>query len=315
MADASMSGARVRIGVDLGGTKIEAAALDREGRVHARERVATPQGDYRGTIEAVALLVEGIERSVVAAGEIGSATIGIGAPGSTSPASGLHRNSNSTCLNGRPLHRDLEARLGRTIRLANDANCFALSEALLGAAQGAPVVFGVILGTGVGGGVVVDGRVLPGRNGIAGEWGHAPLPRTDRRELEARPCYCGLAGCREQFLSGPALEAEYAALAGTKLPLAEIAARAAEARDDAAVAVLDRCVEWLATSLADVVNLLDPDCIVLGGGVSNIDRLFALVPPRLEELVFSDVCTTPIVRARLGDSSGVFGAAMLWPTA
>ncbi len=296
----------IRIGIDLGGTKIEGIALDAQGATLWRERVPTPQGDYDGTIEAISGLIERIERDCR-----GRGSVGIGTPGSTSPSSGLHRNSNSLCLNGRALHRDIETRLARTVLLTNDANCFALSEALTGAARGANVVFGVILGTGVGGGVVVNGRALHGHNGIAGEWGHSPTPDTDRSEREARPCYCGLHGCREQFLSGPAIEREHFAAFGVSLTVAEIARHAQRGTDlDSRVTIM-RLIERLSRSLSEVVNLLDPDCIVLGGGVSNVEALYEAVPPLVARFAFTDTFTTPIVRAMHGDSSGVFGAAML----
>ena len=298
--------APVRIGVDVGGTKIEVVAIDPVGATLWRNRLATPQGDYDATVATIAALVEACERELSA-----RATVGLGHPGSTSPVSGLHRNSNSTCMNGRPFVTDVARRLGRAVRATNDANCFALSEAVTGAGRGADVVFGVILGTGVGGGVVIDGKARDGRNGVAGEWGHSPMPGTDRAERDARPCYCGLAGCREQFLSGPAIERDHRERTGESLPLPEITRRAASG-DAKASATIDRLVEGLALSLASVVNLLDPDCIVLGGGVSNVDALYERVPPRLAELVFGDCCTTPVLRARHGDSSGVFGAAMLW---
>jgi len=296
----------VRIGVDVGGTKIETVAIDPTGAALWRQRLPTPQGDYEATIATIATLVAACETELGATG-----TVGLGHPGSTSPESGMHRNSNSTCLNGRPFVADVAAALGRPVRAANDANCFALSEALTGAGRGAGVVFGVILGTGVGGGVVIGGKAREGRNGVAGEWGHGPMPGTDRAEREARPCYCGLSGCREQFLSGPAIERDHRGRGGESLPLVEIARRAA-AGDPACAATVDRLVEGLALSLAEVVNLLDPDCLVLGGGVSNVEALYGRVPPRLAELVFGRRCTTPVRRARHGDSSGVFGAAMLW---
>lgn len=299
-----MSGG-VRIGVDLGGTKIEAVALGPERLILRRERIATPRGDYRGTIDAIAELIDRAEA------EVGRAdSIGVGTPGSVSPTTGLHRNANSTWLNGRPFVGDLETRLGRAIRTANDANCFALSEALLGAGRGAAVVFGVILGTGVGGGVVIDGVARAGRNGVAGEWGHSPLPGASEVALRERPCYCGLSGCREQFLSGPAIEGEYRAASGRPDGLAAIARRAADG-DAVAVAAIDRLVERLARSLAEVVNLLDPDCIVLGGGVSNLDVLYARLPDLVRRYAFTDSFETPIRRAEGGDSSGVLGAALL----
>jgi fructokinase len=312
-----MSGGRseLRFGIDLGGTKIEIAAIESGGQDAApptpllRERVQTPKGDYEGTLRAIVGLVEHAERALDRA-----TSIGIGTPGSTSPSTGLHRNSNSLCLNGQPLRSDLERALGRRIGFSNDANCFALSEATFGAARGAEVVFGVIIGTGVGGGVVVRGRVIDGRNGIGGEWGHSPLPWRPGfgalPPLESRPCYCGQIGCREQFLSGPAIESEFAALGGPRLPLAEIAARA-DGGDAVARETIQRACMRLATSLADVINLLDPDCIVLGGGVSNLAAMETTVPALVARQIFSDGCATRIVRAALGDSSGVFGAAML----
>lgn len=298
-----------RLGIDLGGTKIEIVALGADGGVLHRERVATPRGEYEGTIAAIAGLVGRTE------GRVGRASsIGIGTPGSTSPATGLHRNSNSTCLNGRPLRADLERALGRGIAFTNDANCFALSEATSGAAAGKRMVFGAILGTGVGGGVVIDGKAIHGHNGIGGEWGHSPLSWRpgfgSQPAWESRSCYCGQRGCREQFLSGPAVEAEYAQLSGVGRPLAEIAQRT-RLGDAFAAATIERYMTRLATSLADVVNLLDPDCIVLGGGVSNLEILYPEIERRVAPLVFSDTFTTPILRAALGDSSGVFGAALL----
>ena len=276
----------MRIGIDLGGTKIEGIALDDTGRALVRRRVPTPRGDYAGTVEAVAALVRDLEA------EIGvQATVGVGMPGALSRVSGRVKNANSTWLIGQPLQRDLDASLGRPVRLANDANCFALSEAVDGAGQGARVVFGVILGTGVGGGIVVDGRVLEGPNAIAGEWGHNPLPRPAAADLPLRPCYCGRAGCIETYLCGPALERE---------------------GGPASDAALARYEERLARALAGVINLLDPDVIVLGGGVSNIGRLYTTVPARWGEHVFSDHVATRLERNAHGDSSGVRGAAWLW---
>jgi fructokinase len=276
----------MRIGIDLGGTKIEGIVLDDSGAMLARRRVATPQGDYRATVEAVVSLVRAIEAE---AGRQG--TVGVGMPGALSSLSGRVKNSNSTCLIGQPLQGDLEAALSREVRLANDANCFALSEAIDGAGRGVRVVFGVILGTGVGGGIVVDGRVLVGPNAIAGEWGHNPLPLPNDDDLPLRPCYCGRAGCIETYLSGPALEREHAA-AG------ELAWVRYESR--------------LARSLAGVINLLDPDVIVLGGGVSNVARLYASVPRLWAAHVFSDHVATRLEKPTHGDSSGVRGAAWLW---
>jgi fructokinase len=294
----------MRIGIDLGGTKIEAIVLGADGTIAFRERVATPRGDYDATIGAIAGLVAHAEHSVGV-----RATVGIGMPGAISPATGLVKNANSTWLNGRRLQPDLEQRLGRPVRLANDANCFALSEASDGAAAGQPVVFGVILGTGCGGGVVVDGRVLTGPNAIAGEWGHNPLPWPEAAELPGPPCYCGRSGCLETFLSGPGLARDCGS--GGAVDATEVVARAARG-DASAAAALSRYAHRLARGLATIVNVLDPDAIVLGGGVSNVPLLYEAVPRLLPAFVFSDAVTTRIVRARHGDSSGVRGAAWLW---
>jgi fructokinase len=300
--------ARIRIGVDLGGTKIEAIALV-EGVIAVRERVATPQGDYDGTIDAIRTLVGRV--AAEAGGTSDAITVGVGTPGSVDRGNGLHRNSNSTCLNGRPFQADLATAVGHPLRTANDANCFALSEAVDGAARGHRLVFGVILGTGVGGGVVIDGVVHEGRNGVGGEWGHMGLPHRDVRNVTPRQCYCGRTDCLEQYLSGPAVEAEYAGLAGEARPLVEIAGRVET--DPSASAVLDRFHERLAESLVTVVDLLDPDAIVLGGGVSNLDSIYDVVPPMVNARIFGASGSTPIVRHRHGDSSGVRGAAWLWP--
>jgi fructokinase len=296
----------MRIGVDLGGTKIEAIAIDGSKEV-LRRRVATPRGDYAATLTAVRNLVDAIER------EVGTTcTVGIGIPGAISAVTGLVKNANSTWLIGHPLDRDLERALGRPLRVSNDANCFALSEATDGAAQGAAIVFGVILGTGTGGGVVVNGRVIEGRHRIAGEWGHNPLPWPQNGEHPGPPCYCGRTGCIETFLSGPGLTETYVAIAGRRADAAEIAAmaQAGDASADEALAIYE---SRLARALASIINVLDPDVIVLGGGVSNIARLYGRVPPMLKPFVFSDSADTPIVAARHGDSSGVRGAAWLWP--
>jgi fructokinase len=270
----------MRIGVDLGGTKIEALALGRDGREIFRKRVLTPRGDYEATIEQVRQLVADAERFD---GE--KASVGIGIPGALSRLSGRVKNANSTWLIGRPLKQDLERALGREVRIENDANCFALSEARDGAGAGAHVVFGVILGTGVGGGIVVDGKLLVGANAIAGEWGHNPLPSPAAADLPLRACYCGRAGCIETYLCGPARER------------------------DANDALYE---ERLARALAGVINLLDPDVIVLGGGVSNVERLYDSVPRLWGRHVFSDQVASRLVRHRHGDSSGVRGAAWLW---
>ena len=302
----------MRIGIDLGGTKIEGIVLDNRGVVQFRERRATPRGDYDGTLDAIAGLVGAAERAIGR-----TATVGVGMPGAISPATGLIKNANSTWLNGRPLDRDLAARLDRPVRLANDANCFALSEASDGAAAGAPVVFGVIVGTGCGGGVVVDGRVLTGPNAIAGEWGHNPLPWPSAAELPGPRCYCGKRGCLETWLSGPGLARDYAEGAGVDrgdVTGATVVTRAADG-DRHAIAALDRYAHRLARGLATVINVLDPDTIVLGGGVSNVATLYDAVPRWLGEFVFSDHVATRIVPPMHGDSSGVRGAAWLWPQA
>jgi fructokinase len=297
----------MRIGIDLGGTKIEAAALDQSGEILVRRRRPSPHGDYRATVAAVADLVTGLEREL---GRRGS--VGIGIPGALSPASGLIKNANSTWLIGRPFDRDVAAALGRPVRIENDANCFALSEAVDGAAAGAASVFGVILGTGVGGGVVTDGRPHRGRNAIAGEWGHNPLPWPSDEERPGPLCYCGQRGCIETFLSGPGLARDYAADGAAGATAEQVVGRAA-AGEAAAEAALARYEDRLARALAAVINLLDPEVIVLGGGLSNLERLYRALPGRLPAYVFSDQVDTPIVPPRHGDSSGVRGAAWLWP--
>lgn len=302
-------GSELRLGIDLGGTKIEGALLDRRGGIAWRERVPTPQGEYQRTIDAIAGLVAAADRR---AGE--RLPLGLAFPGSISPRTGLQRNSNSTCLNGRPVLADLEQAIGRPVRAENDANCLALSEASDGAAVGHGVVFGVILGTGVGGGVVVDGRVLRGRNGIAGEWGHAALPRRGELERgeESRACYCGKVDCLEQWISGPAVEREHRGRSGRDWRLPEIA-RAAGGGDHEAAGSLDRLVHRLARGLAMVCDVLDPDAIVLGGGVGNLAVLYERLPEAIAREVFSDTFDTAILRPIHGDSSGVRGAAWLWP--
>jgi fructokinase len=300
-------GPRFRIGIDLGGTKIEGAAIDGDGAVRVRRRVATPAGDYHATIAAISTLVRRIE------GEIGeAASIGIAMPGTISPATGVVKNANSTCLIGRPLQRDIEAALGRPTRLANDANCFALSEATDGAAAGLPTVFGVILGTGVGGGVAIGGRVLLGANAIAGEWGHNPLPWPTADESPGPRCYCGRSGCIETFLSGPGLSADHFRQTGQRLSPAAIADGTGEG-DAASHATLERYMDRLARSLATVINLIDPDAIVLGGGLSGITALYEGVPRLWTRYVFSDRVVTRLLPPAHGDSSGVRGAAWLWP--
>ena len=297
----------IRIGIDLGGTKIEGIALDDAGRELARRRVATPQGDYDGTVAAIAGLVGWLE----GASGGGRASVGVGIPGTISPASGLIKNANSVWLIGRPFDRDLAAALGRPVRLQNDANCLAVSEAADGAGAGAAVVFAAILGTGCGGGIVVNGRALAGANAVAGEWGHSPLPWPEDGERPGPACYCGKRGCLESWVSGPALAADHARATGEALDAETIAAHA-EAGDAAAAASLARLEGRLARGLATVVNLLDPDVIVLGGGLSNIGRLYHTLPRLLGAWCFSDAVVTPIRPARHGDSSGVRGAAWLW---
>ena len=295
----------LRFGVDIGGTKIEVAAL--EGSVvRGRRRVATPRDDYEGTLRAVAGLVRGLEAECGAA-----ATVGVGMPGALSPADGLVMNSNSVWLNGRALAQDLAAVLPLPLRFENDANCFALSEAVDGAARGARAVFGVIVGTGTGGGVVLDGRVWTGRNAIAGEWGHNPLPRPGLEEMPGPPCYCGRTGCIETWLSGPGLARDHGRCTGQRAEPAEIAARADQG-DAAAEATMARYEDRMARALAAVVNILDPDVIVLGGGLSNLARLYRNVPPLLAQHVMSEQVTTWVLPAVHGDSSGVRGAAWLW---
>lgn len=298
----------MRIGVDLGGTKIEAILLDADGTERARRRVATPQGERGAIVDAVAQLVTSLES------EHGvRCSVGVGTPGSLSPKTGLLRGSNTRCLNGARLDVLLSNALAREVRIANDANCFALSEAIDGAAAGARVVFGVIVGTGTGGGVVIDGRVHGGRQGIAGEWGHNPLPWPEDDELPGPPCYCGKRGCIETWLSGPGFAADHARHAGgTECSAVEIAQRAAQG-EPAACASLDRYVDRMARALATVIDVLDPDVIVLGGGMSNVATLAARVRARLGAWAFSDYVDVPVVTALHGDSSGVRGAAWLWP--
>ncbi|HXC91807.1 MAG TPA: ROK family protein [Stellaceae bacterium] len=294
-----------RIGIDLGGSKIEGAAVDAAGAVCARRRIPTPAGDYRGTIAAIVAIVAEIER------EIGTpAPVGVGMPGAVSPATGLVKNANSTWLNGRPLPRDLDAALGRPARFANDANCFALSEAADGAAAGCDTVFGVILGTGVGGGIVAGGRLLVGANAIAGEWGHNPLPAPRPEELPGPACYCGRSGCIETFLSGPGMAADHRRHFAEDLSAAEIA-DGAERGDERCHATLDRYIDRLARGLATVINLVDPDAIVLGGGLSAIGALYREVPRRWGRYVFSDRVDTRLLAPLHGDASGVRGAAWL----
>ena len=299
-------GERMRFGIDLGGTKIEIVALDRDGAVRLRRRVATPQG-YHATVEAIASLVRDAERET---GQRG--TVGVGIPGSLSPATGLVRNANSQALNGQPLDRDLKAAIGREVRITNDANCLAMSEAADGAGAGYRTVFAVIMGTGCGGGIVSSGRLLDGPNGTAGEWGHTPLPWMRPEEFPGPRCWCGRHGCLETFLSGPGLAADCDGPGARDA--GGVPARAA-AGDATAAAALARHADRLARALGMIANILDPDVIVLGGGLSNMEHLYADVPPLMARHVFGDVARTPIVQARHGDSSGVFGAARLWDAA
>jgi fructokinase len=300
----------MRIGIDLGGTKIEAIVMGPRSQIVHRERVATPRGDYAGTIEAIGGLVERAQRAVGATGPL---PVGIGHPGAISPATGLLKNSNSTELNGEPLKQDLERRLARPVRLANDADCLALSEASDGAAAGAAVVFAAILGTGVGGGVVIGGQLLQGANAIAGEWGHNPMPwpRPEWDEVPGPKGWHHTYGDIEAYCSGPGLAADYERVAGEKRTTHEIVESAA--RDERAAAALARWEDRLARALATVINVLDPHVIVVGGGLSRIDRLYANVPKLWDAWVFSDRVDTRLVPALHGDSSGVRGAAWLWP--
>ena len=294
----------MRIGVDVGGTKIEIVALDESGAERLRRRIATPRDDYDATLAAVAQLVEEAEAVV------GPASVGVGTPGAISPATGLMKNANSTWLIGRPLAEDIARVLGREVRIANDANCFALSEAVDGAAAGASVVFGVIVGTGTGGAIVIDRKVVVGANAIAGEWGHNPMPWPEPGEWPGPPCYCGRTGCIETFLSGPGMTRDHRDATGELVDAIEIAARA-DRGDPVARATVDRYAGRMARGLAAIVNVVDPDVIVLGGGLSNIARLCECVPQLWVPYVFSDRIATKLVRAKFGDSSGVRGAAWL----
>jgi fructokinase len=303
----SMNG-MLRLGIDLGGSKIEIIVLGENGAVLDRRRVPTPQGDYRATLAAVVRLIEVAER------EHGAASVGVGIPGAISAHTGLVKNANSTCLIGQPLKADLESLLHREVRVANDANCFALSEATDGAGQGHRVVFGVILGTGVGGGIVVDGEVWVGRNAIAGEWGHNPLAPAEPADFPLPRCYCGRAGCVETYLSGPALARDYGEASGDARDARQIVSGAV-AGDAACTAAIERYEQRLARALSGVINVLDPDVIVLGGGLSNIERLYDRVPGLWAPFVFSDRVDTRLARNHHGDSSGVRGAAWLWAPA
>ncbi|HRK02361.1 MAG TPA: ROK family protein [Oligoflexia bacterium] len=298
----------MRIGIDLGGTKIEVLVLDRSGAELFRKRAATPQGDYEGTIREMVALVTGAE---LATG-VRNCTIGVAIPGAESSKTGLIKNSNSLCLIGKPFSKDLADAFGRPVRLANDANCFALSETTDGAAKNRKLVFGVILGTGVGGGLVVNGQVIAGANSIAGEWGHNPLPWMAINEYPGPECYCGKRGCIETFLSGKALERMYEE-ATRKSLLAKEITKLAEKGDATAGKLLEHYEDRLARALIHLINILDPETIVLGGGMSNEDRLYRNVPERWKKYMFSDALDTELVKAKHGDSSGVRGAAWLWP--
>jgi fructokinase len=296
----------LRLGVDMGGTKIEVLALDDDGHECLRRRVPTPQGDYAATIETAGRLVEAAEAELGARGRVGVAI-----PGAVSLVSGLIKNANSVCLNGKPLQADLERRLERPVRMANDANCLALSEAVDGAGRDAEVVFGVIIGTGTGGGIAIGRRVLTGANAIAGEWGHNPLPWAGSDELPGPLCYCGRRGCLETWLSGPGMAERHREVTGQQLDAVELAARAMRG-DALARGTLERYADRLARGLAHVINLLDPQVIVLGGGLSNIGWLYEAVPARWGRYVFSDRVDTQLLPPVHGDSSGVRGAAWLW---
>ncbi len=298
----------LRIGIDLGGTKTEIIALDADGAERLRARRPTPAGDYAATLRQIAEMVTAAEAEL---GQQGS--VGIGLPGSISPATGLMRNANSTCLNGQPLKRDIEALLQRPVAISNDANCFALSEAADGAAAGAASVFGVIIGTGTGAGLVVDGKVVGGHNGVAGEWGHNPLPWPQPDEYPGPACWCGLRGCIETWLSGPGFARDFEQATGRQLRAEEIVA-AAGAGDAEASAALERYHSRLARGLAHIINIFDPEAIVLGGGMSNIRSLYEHVPQLWGQHVFSDCVATRLLPPRYGDSSGVRGAAWLGAT-
>jgi fructokinase len=296
----------MRIGIDWGGTKIEGLALAHDGRELARHRVPTPKGDYEGCVRAIVGLVEKLESE---AGDTG--TVGIGIPGAISPQTGLVMNANSTWNIGRPLDRDLETALGRDVRVENDANCFAVSEAVDGAGQGAGVVWGVILGTGAGSGIAIGGKAIGGRNRIAGEWGHNPLPRMTAEESPGPLCFCQRHGCMETFVSGTGIERDHLAVTGTHLAAAAIT-EAMRAGDPAAAATYARYLDRLGRGIAYVVNVLDPDVIVLGGGMSNVAELYRDLPGAIAPHVFADAFETPVVKNAHGDSSGVRGAAWLW---
>ena len=294
----------MRFGLDLGGTKMEAVLLDDTGEIFWRERRPTPAEDYQAIIETIAALVA--QAAIETAQEM---TVGIGMPGSLSPKTGLVRNSNTQCLNGQAIKQDLESAMAREVRLANDANCFALSEATDGAGAGAQSVFGVIIGTGCGGGLVFDGKLQKGANGIGGEWGHNPLAAPTADELPGPPCYCGRHGCNEVWISGSGFARDHEAIAGEKLTAEQIIA----SDSAAAKASFERLCDRIARALGAVINVVDPDVIVLGGGLSNVDALYTHIPEIWDGYIFSDVIETRLVKNKHGDSSGVRGAAWLWP--
>ncbi|MDG1838103.1 MAG: ROK family protein [Phycisphaerales bacterium] len=291
----------MRTGVDLGGTKIEAVVVDDTGRVVVKQRIATPKGKYDATVASIASLVEAVEAKAGGGGDV----LGIGVPGSPSPSTGLMRNCNSTALNGKRLGEDLQRAIGREVRMANDANCMALSEAFDGAGAGASSVFGIILGTGVGGGVVVENNLVVGANGVAGEWGHIPLPWPRSDELQCQPCWCGRHGCLETWLSGPAIETQWIQAGGQAMKATEIARLHPDSQ------FMQRWIDRLARATALVINMLDPEVIVVGGGLNAISAIYHDVPARWPDFVFSDAITTKLVPAMHGDSSGVLGAARL----
>jgi fructokinase len=297
----------MRIGIDLGGTKIEALAIDNMGTELARYRVDTPRNDYDATIQAIVGLVNRLESETGSTGSVGA-----GIPGSVSRITGLIKNANSTWLNGRPFHKDLSAALEREVRVANDANCLAVSEATDGAAAGAHVVYGLILGTGCGGGVAINGRVHAGPNGVGGEWGHNPLPWQKPEEYPGPTCYCGKRGCLEMWVSGTGIALDHKKVTGKARTTREIV-EACEAGDSVARATMERFEDRLARGVAHVINMLDPDAIVIGGGVSRVKRIYQELPKRLPEYVFGGEASTVILPAKYGDSSGVRGAAWLWP--
>jgi len=294
----------VRVGIDLGGTKIEILVLERSGQERMRRRVPTPQGDYAATVRAIAELVQG--------SDTGDAPVGVGIPGTISPATGLVKNANSTCLIGHPLDRDLASAMNRKVRLANDADCFVLSESVDGAGVDAGSVFGIIIGTGVGGGLVVGKRVVQGPNAIAGEWGHNPLPWPEDTERPGDACYCGLRGCIETFLSGPAVSLEYAAMVEAQLNATEIEQHAANG-EKVAQTLMQKYMDRFARATAGVINIFDPEIIVVGGGLSKLKGLYEDVPALWPKYVFSDTVATRIAPAKYGPESGARGAAWLWP--